>query len=139
MGAISGSEVMSIKVALALNADGTLLEHFGHAERFAVYELGANIPVPVQREIRQASAFCQREEKQSKLESVADLLADCRAVVCAAIGPCARQELSYANVEAFESAGGIEDAVRAISRQSFLARLERNTLPVTTVSKESYK
>jgi hypothetical protein len=42
-------------------------------------------------------------------------------------------------VEAFESAGGIEDAVRAIARQSFIARLERNTLPVTTVSKESYK
>ncbi len=117
---------MSIKVALALNSDGSYLEHFGHAERFAVYELG--LGAPVECEVRQAAAFCRQDEKQSKLEAVTGLLADCQAVVCAAIGPCARRELTYTGVEAFEYVGSTEDAIRAIGRESFIARLERQTM-----------
>jgi predicted Fe-Mo cluster-binding NifX family protein len=124
---------MGIKVALALNADGTRLEHFGQADRFGIYELGPS--APVERELRHASAFCRQDDKDNKLETVADLLADCRAVVCAAIGPCARLELSDAGVEAFEYDGATGDAVGAIARQSFVARLERQT----TLSKEPTK
>jgi nitrogen fixation protein NifB len=106
---------MSIRVAFAVGLDGSQLEHFGHAEQFAVYEFSENSSVA--QEVRDAEAFCQRNGKQTKLETVADLLADCRAVVCAAIGPCARRELSGANVQAYEFDGTIEDAVQTIARQ----------------------
>jgi predicted Fe-Mo cluster-binding NifX family protein len=44
------------------------------------------------------------------------MLADCKAVICAAIGPCARQELSGANVLAYEFDGTIQDAIQTIAR-----------------------
>jgi len=106
---------MSIRVAFAVGSDGSRLEHFGHAERFAIYEFSKNSSVA--QEVREAEAFCQRNGKQTKLEILADLLADCRAVVCAAIGPCARQELYGANVQAYEFGGTIEDAIQTIARQ----------------------
>ena len=105
---------MSIRVAFATSSGGIRLEHFGHAEQFAIYEFSGDLPMS--QEVRQAEAFCQRSGKQTKLEAVADMLADCKAVICAAIGPCARQELSSADVLAYEFDGTIEDAIQTIAR-----------------------
>ena len=105
---------MSIRVAFATSSGGIQLEHFGHAEQFAIYDFSANLPL--EREVRQTESFCQRSGKQAKPETVADMLADCNAVICAAIGPCARQELSGANVLAYEFDGTIEDAIQTIAR-----------------------
>jgi nitrogen fixation protein NifB len=111
---------MSIRVAFATSPGGAQLEHFGHAEQFAIYEFSGELPVS--QEVRQAEAFCQRSGKQTKLEAVADMLADCKAVVCAAIGPCARQELSGADVLAYEFDGSIEDAIQTIARHPEFVR-----------------
>jgi predicted Fe-Mo cluster-binding NifX family protein len=112
-------------VALAIGADGTTLEHFGYAERFAVYEFGPG--TPVQREIREAAAFCRREDKEANLQAVAGLLCDCRAVICAAIGPCARLELSFSNVEAYEFDGSVEAAIQVIARRPLFGRPPQRT------------
>jgi len=109
----------NVKVAFAVNGDGSL-EHFGHAEEFAVYEFGVN--APVKHELRRASPFCQRADKEVKLVAVTDLLADCQAVICAAIGPCAREELASADIEAFEYDGTVESAIEAIARRPFFIR-----------------
>ncbi len=111
---------MSIKVAFAISQDGSALEHFGFAEQFAIYEFGENHPAA--REVRHASAFCRRPDKELNLQTVADLLADCQAVICAVIGPCARQELAAADVEAFEFDGTVESAIQTIARQPSLVR-----------------
>jgi nitrogen fixation protein NifB len=114
------SVTMSIKVAFAVNPDGSVLEHFGFAEQFAIYEFGESHPVA--SEVRHSSAFCRRPDKELNLQTVADLLADCQAVICAVIGPCARQELAAADVEAFEFDGTVESAIQTIARQPFLVR-----------------
>jgi len=123
---------MGDKVAFAIGADGAALEHFGYAERFVVFEFGPE--QPVFREIRDATAFCRHEEKDAKLRNVADLLADCRAVICAAIGPCARLELSLANIEAFEFDGSMEAAIRVIARRPLFGRPAQQSNPVTEFS-----
>jgi predicted Fe-Mo cluster-binding NifX family protein len=128
-----GRKSMSLKVALAVSADGTLLEHFGQAERFAVYELGSH--APRQTEIRQATRFCHQEDKVIKAQDVAELLSDCCAVVCAAIGPCARLELGLAEVESFEYQGPIADVLRTMAGEAFVKRLSKQT----KVSRESIK
>jgi len=112
-----------LRVALAVNEDGTELQHFGHAERFAIYEI---TPSQVEaREVRQSSAFCRQEEKDRKLENAADLLSDCRLVICKQIGPCAREELALDNVEALEYDGPLRDAVRAVGNPRFTAWLRQ--------------
>jgi nitrogen fixation protein NifB len=105
---------MNIRVAFATGSGGIRLEHFGHAEQFAIYEFHGDLPVA--REVLPVKAFCQHGGKQTKLEDVADILTDCKAVICAAIGPCARQELSGADVLAYEFEGTIEEAIQTIAR-----------------------
>jgi predicted Fe-Mo cluster-binding NifX family protein len=110
---------MSYRVALALDETGDMLAHFGRASRFAVYEFSSGNALLL--DMRGAQAFCQRAEQQQKLESVADLLADCAAVVAAAIGPCARMELESANVRPLEFNGVVLEAVRVIAQYPDLA------------------
>ncbi len=110
---------MSFRVALAIEADGKFLAHFGRASRFAVYEFSSGVATPL--DTRSAAAFCQRPEKQQKLESVSDLLADCVAVVAAAIGPCARHELESGKMQPLEFDGSVEDALCIIARYPHLA------------------
>jgi predicted Fe-Mo cluster-binding NifX family protein len=106
---------MSVKIALAVDSSGERLEHFGKTEEFVVYEIGD--AEPVQQEVRRADAFCRDLDKQPRLESVVDLLADCQAVVCAAIGPCARQELAGVEIAAYEFNGTVTNAIQAIARR----------------------
>ena len=105
---------MSFRVAIAIDVNGVFLAHFGRASRFAVYEFSSGHASLL--DTRAAERFCQQLDKQQRLETVADLLADCSAVVAAAIGPCARQELNGANVQALEFDGRVEDAIRTIAR-----------------------
>lgn len=123
---------MGDKVAFAIGADGATLEHFGYAVRFVVFEFGS--VQPVYRGIRDAAPFCRREEKDAELRDVAGLLADCRAVICAAIGPCARLELSLANIEAFEFDGSMEAALQVIARRPLFGRPAQQSNPVTEFS-----
>jgi nitrogen fixation protein NifB len=109
---------MSFRVAIAIDANGANLAHFGRASRFVVYEFSSGSAALL--DTRTAEIFCQQLDKQQRLETVSDLLADCSTVVAAAIGPCARQELREANVQTLEFNGCVEDAVRTISQYSHL-------------------
>jgi nitrogen fixation protein NifB len=110
---------MSYRVAIAVDANQEILAHFGRASHFAVYEFSSGGATLL--DTRTAEAFCRQVDKQQRLESVADLLSDCSAVVAAAIGPCARQELNSANVQALEYNGRIEDAIRTIAQYPHLS------------------
>ncbi|MGA2047787.1 MAG: NifB/NifX family molybdenum-iron cluster-binding protein [Terracidiphilus sp.] len=109
---------MSFRVALAIDVNGAFLAHFGRASHFAVYEFSSGRASLL--DTRATEIFCQQLDKQQRLESVADLLADCNAVVAAAIGPCARQELKEANVQTLEFDGCVEDAIRTIAQYPHL-------------------
>jgi predicted Fe-Mo cluster-binding NifX family protein len=106
---------MSIRVALAINSDGTQLEHFGHSGRFAIYEVEPDGLEPIPLEVRDSAPFCRQDEKQNKLETVAELLADCRLVVCAAIGACGELELAFQHVDALPFEGSIDEALKAVA------------------------
>jgi len=117
---------MSFRVAIAIDKSQEALAHFGRASHFAVYEFSSGKATLL--DTRAAEAFCRQLDKQQRLESAADLLSDCSAVVAVAIGPCARKELNSANVQALEFNGQIEDAIRTIAQYPHLTECEVTTI-----------
>jgi len=106
-------------VALAVDDTGERLLHFGYARHFAIVEVQDT--QVAQLGLRSAEPFCRQPEKDSKLETAADLLADCRALICAAAGPCARRELADVGIAAFEFDGTPSDALYTIAHDTEFA------------------
>ena len=106
-----------MKIAVAGSDTTTLNAHFGFADYFNVFELGTDGPTFV--EARWTTPHCSDVGgDHRKLDTSVGLLTDCRAVIAAAIGPCARQELEAHHILPVEYDGpGLEGA------QSLLATL----------------
>src|SRR5512135_273670 len=85
---------MTVKIAFATSDRRAVNQHFGAAEAFAVYELG-------ERESRlvEVAEFIETamDGHEGKLAAKVELLGDCAAVYCNAVGASAIQQLLAAN------------------------------------------
>ncbi|MGC9967367.1 MAG: NifB/NifX family molybdenum-iron cluster-binding protein [Geobacteraceae bacterium] len=95
-----------MKIAIALGADGVSLAHFGHAERFDVYDDSNGLFLKT--ESRLNSPPCGREDSGALMSAAARLVSDCAAVVAARFGPCALREVGSSGVFPFEMAGVLD-------------------------------
>lgn len=100
-------------VAVASKSGVEVDQHFGHAERFLVYDCAAGHPhllkeVPVEK-------YCSYDPdhafRKPQFQAIIDALQGCRAVVTAMIGEYPRQELEKAGLVHVTAEGPIVQAV----------------------------
>lgn len=92
-------------------------QHFGHAERFIIYEVNSALPAKVGE--REVSRYCTYDPEHPLrtyvLEAILDVLSDCRVVVTAKIGDAPREFLETKGFDIYEIAGPIEEALSGIA------------------------
>lgn len=90
--------------------DGTLIDqHFGHAERFLIYDYENNEATFV--ESREAKKYCtgpENEEDDEKLQNTIELLSDCDAIICMRIGAYPLRTLKQAGFSLFTTYNRID-------------------------------
>jgi predicted Fe-Mo cluster-binding NifX family protein len=106
-------------IAVASKSGTEVDLHFGHAERFLVYDCAAGKPrlirnVPVEK-------YCSFDPvhafRKPQFQAIIEALAGCKAVVTAMIGDYPRQELEKAGMVHVAAVGAIEPAVLAAHGQ----------------------
>ncbi|MBO9998009.1 MAG: nitrogenase cofactor biosynthesis protein NifB [Cyanobacteria bacterium SID2] len=105
-----GNTGLTVQVAIATKGSGLINQPFGHAKEFAIYEVnGSRIRFVGHRKI---DRYRQSGYSEAATESgVVRALDGCRAVLASKIGPCSRDALEQAGIEAVETTGEIEVAV----------------------------
>jgi len=100
-------------IAVASKDGKAINQHFGHAERFLIYEVGGAEPKLVDE--RKVTRYCSPEPDHSLradvLKEIATNLTGCRAVVCSQIGPAPQAELERFGIDAFVAEGPIKPTV----------------------------
>jgi nitrogen fixation protein NifX len=81
---------MTVKIAFATSDRRAVNQHFGAAESFAVYEMGEH-----ETRLIEVAEFIETamDGHEGKLAAKVDLLCDCAAVYCNAVGASAIQQL----------------------------------------------
>lgn len=87
---------MTVKIAFATSDRRAVNQHFGAAESFAIYEVG-------EKEIRliEVAEFIETamDGHEGKLAAKVELLGDCAAVYCNAVGASAIQQLLVKSIQ----------------------------------------
>lgn len=102
----------------ATTSDGINVDtHFGKAQRFLVYDVGAGEPRLV-REV-QAPPYCGgaapgHNLMPDKLATISQALGDCRIVVTAMIGEAPQAELERLGIEVVTLAAPVGEALREV-------------------------
>jgi lactoylglutathione lyase len=115
--AAGSSPVLRIAVA---TRDGTRVDlHFGHAEAFAIYDVGADGPRPV--ETRAIADHALNEEEDTR-ETIYRMIADCRILLVAKVGAAPQEALAAIGIEATNMHAGKE--VEAALAEVYAAKQE---------------
>ncbi len=87
---------MSLKIAFATSDRRAVNQHFGAAEAFAIYELGES-----ETRMVEVAEFIETamDGHEGKLAAKVDLLGDCAAVYCNAVGASAIQQLLAKSIQ----------------------------------------
>ena len=88
-------------------------QHFGHAERFLIYEVDVGCVRLIDEKKVQRYCSCDQDHplRAHLLRSIGDALAGCRAIVCAQIGQAPQMEMERLGMEVFVADGPIEPAL----------------------------
>ena len=108
-----------MRIAVASKSGTEVDQHFGHAERFLIYDCRQGQPQPV-GEV-QVEKYCSFDPdhpcRERQFEAIVAALQGCRAVVTAMIGDLPKQELQKAGIEPLIAAGPIDAALLAAHGQ----------------------
>ena len=87
---------MKVKIAFATSDRRAVDQHFGAAEAFAVYEVGET-----ETRLIEVAEFIETamDGHEGKLAAKVELLGDCAAVYCNAVGASAIQQLLAASIQ----------------------------------------
>jgi predicted Fe-Mo cluster-binding NifX family protein len=93
-------------------------QHFGHVERFLIYEVeGDQVQFVEERQVEKYCRFDPEHPMRSHtLKDTADALVGCRAVVCSMIGEAPKIELERIGVEPVVGEGEITAALIDLAR-----------------------
>ncbi|OPY88432.1 MAG: FeMo cofactor biosynthesis protein NifB [Syntrophaceae bacterium PtaU1.Bin231] len=106
---------MTMRVAVASRDNVTVHQHFGRATHFQIYDLEGDGFRFV--ETRENTPSCHPntwEQEENSHGRVVRLLADCRIVLVARIGPGARDVLLANGLKVYELPMYIDDALRKL-------------------------
>ena len=104
-----------MRIAVASKSGKEVDQHFGHAERFLLYEVekGRSVQVGAVQVDKYCSYDPEHPTRHNLLARTIASLAGCRAVVSVMIGEAPKSELKKAGIEAVCAEGPIEDALHA--------------------------
>lgn len=105
-------------IAVASKDGKEINQHFGHAERFLIYEVadGGTRLVDERKVSRYCSFDPEHPLRTHVLTGIADALKGCRAVVTAQIGEHPQGELRRLGVEPYAVTGPIRTTLEALSK-----------------------
>jgi predicted Fe-Mo cluster-binding NifX family protein len=93
-------------------------QHFGHAERFLIYEVSGNEAALKEEMI--VERYCSYDPdsplRKHLLDAIADALKGCRAVACSRIGDAPRMEMERLGIEVFATGGPIEKTLVELAK-----------------------
>ncbi|WP_303720882.1 NifB/NifX family molybdenum-iron cluster-binding protein [Malonomonas rubra] len=101
-------------IAVASKTGTDVDQHFGHAERFLIYDYGGGNPEPV-KEVT-VEKYCTYDPdnpfRHSQFDGIAEALKGCKVVVTAMIGELPKQELQKVGITPVVTKGPIADALK---------------------------
>lgn len=97
-------------IAVASKDGKEINQHFGHAERFLIYEVSdGSVRMVAEKTVERYCNFDpERPLRGHILSGIAEALAGCRAVVAAQMGEHPKAELERLGIEPFMIQGNIE-------------------------------
>ncbi|GAB7027336.1 NifB/NifX family molybdenum-iron cluster-binding protein [Geotalea toluenoxydans] len=97
-------------IAVASKDGKEINQHFGHAERFLIYDVAGNEAKLVDE--KQVERYCSMDQdhpmRAHLLSAIAEALMDCRALVCAQIGQAPQMEMERLGLDVFVTEGPIK-------------------------------
>jgi len=105
-------------IAVASKDGREINQHFGHAERFLIYDVEGNDAklVDEKKVERYCSYDLDHPMRSHILEAIAGALAGCRAVVCAQIGQAPQMEMARLGIDAYVADGPIKLTLLEIAK-----------------------
>ncbi len=104
-----------MRIAVASRTGAEVDQHFGHAERFLIYDCAAGHPRLVDE--KKVDKYCSFDPdhpfREGPFDTIVKALNGCRAVLVAQIGDMPKQELEKRGITAIDAVGPIEQAVLA--------------------------
>lgn len=97
-------------IAVASKDGREINQHFGHAERFLIYDVadGEARLVDEKKVERYCTYDADHPQRAHILRHIAEALTGCRAVVCAQIGQGPQMEMERLGIDAFATEGPIK-------------------------------
>lgn len=107
-----------MRIAVASKSGTVVDQHFGHAERFLIYDYHQGQP-ELLKEV-QVDKYCSYDPdhafRKPQFQAIVEALSGCKVVVTAMIGEYPRQELEKAGMSHLVADGAIADALHAAHR-----------------------
>jgi predicted Fe-Mo cluster-binding NifX family protein len=97
-------------IAVATKDGRDIDQHFGHAERFLIYDVeGSEAKLVDEKKVERYCSFDEGHPLRGHiLRGIADALAGCRAVVTARIGPAPQGEMERLGFDVYSATGEIK-------------------------------
>ncbi|WP_370674674.1 NifB/NifX family molybdenum-iron cluster-binding protein [Pleomorphomonas sp. PLEO] len=106
----------AVRVAIGTSTGARVSEHFGHATRFEIWEVGpAGSRFLETRNNRPACGSGCGDRAEAVMDASVALIADCKAVVVSRLGECAINRLTKLGILAFETDDTVDDTVRQLA------------------------
>ncbi|GFE57238.1 NifB/NifX family molybdenum-iron cluster-binding protein [Geobacter sp. AOG1] len=105
-------------IAVASKDGKEINQHFGHAERFLIYEVeGSDAKLVDERKVQRYCTYDQDHPLRAHiLQEIADALKGCRALVCAQIGQGPQMEMERLGLDTFVADGSIRTTLLELSK-----------------------
>ena len=105
-------------IAVASKDGRQIDQHFGHAERFLIFDVAG--PEAKLVDEKKVDRYCTYDAdhplRAHVLKAIADALADCRAVVCAQIGQAPQMEMERFGIDTFVADGAIKPTLVELAK-----------------------
>ena len=105
-------------IAVASRDGKEINQHFGHAERFLIFDVeGAEVTLVDEKKVERYCTYDQDHPLRAPLlKAIAETLGGCRAVICAQIGQAPQIEIERLGIETFVADGPIKPTLVEISK-----------------------
>jgi predicted Fe-Mo cluster-binding NifX family protein len=105
-------------IAVASKDGREINQHFGHAERFLIYDIeNGDVKLVDERKVERYCSFDPEHPLRGHvLKAIARALEDCRAVVTAQMGEHPKGELEKLGIETFVTVGPIKQTVVELAK-----------------------
>ncbi|HTP65735.1 MAG TPA: NifB/NifX family molybdenum-iron cluster-binding protein [Geobacteraceae bacterium] len=105
-------------IAVASKDGKEINQHFGHAERFLIYDVGESATRLVDE--KKVDRYCSFDPEHplrgDLLRKIVEALAGCRALLCAQIGQCPQMEMERLGIDTYVVEGPIRTALLDLAK-----------------------